>query len=154
MMPTNANMTTDQLNRYADLTAAISAQQQPSTKDGVPAEWAAKVIAKAANRIEPTDPLHHRIRSGTPMVDPRGLRPIPRPHAAASPSAPLRHELATASNSHRRRVSFRRDSWMTCGSLSVLDIGYDRRLSYLQRCGAGLEIPEFELGGHTLRRRS
>jgi NAD(P)-dependent dehydrogenase (short-subunit alcohol dehydrogenase family) len=49
----NANMTTDQLNRYADLTAAISAQARSFTKDGVPAERAAKVIAKAATTSNP-----------------------------------------------------------------------------------------------------
>jgi NAD(P)-dependent dehydrogenase (short-subunit alcohol dehydrogenase family) len=49
----NANMTTDQLSRYADLTAAISAQQLSFTKDGVPAERAAKVIAKAATASNP-----------------------------------------------------------------------------------------------------
>jgi len=49
----NANMTTDQLNRYADLTAAISAQQLSFTKNGVPAERAAKVIAKAATASNP-----------------------------------------------------------------------------------------------------
>jgi hypothetical protein len=38
-------MTTDHLNRYADLTVAVSAQQLSFTKDGVPAERAAKVIA-------------------------------------------------------------------------------------------------------------
>jgi NAD(P)-dependent dehydrogenase (short-subunit alcohol dehydrogenase family) len=49
----NANMTADQLNRYADLTAAISAQQLAFTKGGVPAERAAKVIAKAATASNP-----------------------------------------------------------------------------------------------------
>ena len=49
----NANMTTDQLDRYADLTAAISARQLAFTKDGVPAERAAKVIAKAATASNP-----------------------------------------------------------------------------------------------------
>jgi NAD(P)-dependent dehydrogenase (short-subunit alcohol dehydrogenase family) len=49
----NAHMTTDQLNRYADLTAAISAQARSFTKDGVPAERAAKVIAKAATASNP-----------------------------------------------------------------------------------------------------
>jgi hypothetical protein len=34
-------MTTDQVGRYADLTAAISAQQLSFTKDGAPAERAA-----------------------------------------------------------------------------------------------------------------
>ena len=48
----NANMTTDQLNRYADLTAAIS-QARSFTKDGVSAEQAAKVIARAATASNP-----------------------------------------------------------------------------------------------------
>jgi len=54
-----ANMTADQLNRYADLTAAISAQQLSSTKKGVPVERAAKVIANAvtaSNRVPATPP--------------------------------------------------------------------------------------------------
>ena len=49
----NATMTTDQLNRYADLAAAISAQQLSATKNGVSAERAAKVIAKAATASNP-----------------------------------------------------------------------------------------------------
>jgi NAD(P)-dependent dehydrogenase (short-subunit alcohol dehydrogenase family) len=49
----NANMTTDQLNRYADLTAAISAQQLSFTKGGVSAERAAKVVARAATASNP-----------------------------------------------------------------------------------------------------
>jgi hypothetical protein len=46
-------MTADQRNRYADLTAAVSAQQLSFTKKGVPAERAAKVIAKAATASNP-----------------------------------------------------------------------------------------------------
>lgn len=49
----SANMTADQFNRYADLTAAISAQQLSFTKDGVSAERAANVIAKAATASRP-----------------------------------------------------------------------------------------------------
>jgi NAD(P)-dependent dehydrogenase (short-subunit alcohol dehydrogenase family) len=49
----NANMTTDQLGRYADLTAAVSAQQLSFSKDGVSVERAAKVIAKAATASKP-----------------------------------------------------------------------------------------------------
>ncbi|PXX12961.1 SDR family oxidoreductase [Mycolicibacterium moriokaense] len=49
----NANMTTDQLGRYADLTAAVSAQQLSLSKDGVSVERAAKVIAKAATASKP-----------------------------------------------------------------------------------------------------
>jgi short-subunit dehydrogenase len=48
-----ANMTADQHNRYADLTAAVSAQQLSFTKKGVPAERAAKVIATAATASHP-----------------------------------------------------------------------------------------------------
>lgn len=48
-----ATMSTDQLNRYADLTAAISAQQLSFTKNGAPVERAAKVIAKAATVAKP-----------------------------------------------------------------------------------------------------
>ncbi len=48
-----ANMTSDQLDRYADLTAAISAQQLSFTKKGMPVERAAKVIAKAASASKP-----------------------------------------------------------------------------------------------------
>jgi NAD(P)-dependent dehydrogenase (short-subunit alcohol dehydrogenase family) len=48
-----ANMTTDQVDRYAALTAAVSAQQLSFTKKGVPAERAAKVIAKAATASHP-----------------------------------------------------------------------------------------------------
>ncbi|MGH3643783.1 MAG: SDR family oxidoreductase [Mycobacterium sp.] len=49
----NATMSTDQLHRYAALTAAISAQQLSATKKGVPVERAAKVIAKAATASNP-----------------------------------------------------------------------------------------------------
>ncbi|WP_319452847.1 MULTISPECIES: SDR family oxidoreductase [unclassified Mycobacterium] len=49
----SANMTTGQLDRYAALTAAVSAQQLSFTKKGVPAERAAKVIAKAATAPKP-----------------------------------------------------------------------------------------------------
>jgi len=49
----SANMTTDQRNRYADLTVAISAQQLSFTKKGVPVERAAKVIAEAATASKP-----------------------------------------------------------------------------------------------------
>ncbi|MDT5150142.1 MAG: hypothetical protein QOI01_1875 [Mycobacterium sp.] len=48
-----ASMSTDQRNRYADLAAAISAQQLSATKRGVPVERAAKVIAKAATSSNP-----------------------------------------------------------------------------------------------------
>lgn len=46
-------MTTDQLDRYADLTAAISAQQRSHTKVGVSAKPAANVIATAATASKP-----------------------------------------------------------------------------------------------------
>lgn len=49
----NATMTADQLHRYRDLTAAISAQARSFTTGGVPAERAAKVIAKAATVDKP-----------------------------------------------------------------------------------------------------
>jgi hypothetical protein len=49
----HANMTADQLNRYADLSAAISAQQLSATKSGASVERAAKVIAKAATASKP-----------------------------------------------------------------------------------------------------
>jgi len=49
----SANMTADQLDRYAALTAAVSAQQLSFTKKGVPAERAAKVIAKTATTSNP-----------------------------------------------------------------------------------------------------
>jgi NAD(P)-dependent dehydrogenase (short-subunit alcohol dehydrogenase family) len=49
----NANMTTAQLQRYGDLTEAISAQARSFTKIGVPAEHAAKVIATAATASRP-----------------------------------------------------------------------------------------------------
>jgi hypothetical protein len=49
----NANMTTAQLQRYGDLTEAISAQARSFTKIGVAAEHAAKVIAKAATASRP-----------------------------------------------------------------------------------------------------
>lgn len=49
----NADMTTDQLTRYRDLTAAIWAQTRSHMKDGVPAERAAKVVAKAATTSKP-----------------------------------------------------------------------------------------------------
>lgn len=48
-----ASMTSDQLHRYADLTAAISAQQLSATRNGVSAERAAKVIATAATASRP-----------------------------------------------------------------------------------------------------
>jgi NAD(P)-dependent dehydrogenase (short-subunit alcohol dehydrogenase family) len=48
-----ANMTAEQTNRYGALAAAISAQQLSFTKKGVPAERAAKVIAKAATASNP-----------------------------------------------------------------------------------------------------
>ena len=49
----NANMTTAQLQRYGDLTQAISAQARSFTRIGVPAEDAAKVIAAAATAPRP-----------------------------------------------------------------------------------------------------
>jgi len=66
---------------------AISREQLSFTKKGVPAERAAKVIAKAATASKHV-PLHHRIRSGAALV-PRVVRPIPRPHTPASPSNPI-----------------------------------------------------------------
>jgi NAD(P)-dependent dehydrogenase (short-subunit alcohol dehydrogenase family) len=49
----NADMTTAQLQRYGDLTEAISAQARSFTTIGVPAERAAKVIARAATASRP-----------------------------------------------------------------------------------------------------
>ena len=46
-------MTPEQLQRYGDLTAAISAQTRSHLKTGVAAEHAAKVIAKAATASRP-----------------------------------------------------------------------------------------------------
>ena len=48
-----ASLATDQLTRYAALTAAISAQQRSSTDYGVPVERAARVIAEAATASKP-----------------------------------------------------------------------------------------------------
>jgi NAD(P)-dependent dehydrogenase (short-subunit alcohol dehydrogenase family) len=48
-----ANMTPAQLQRYGDLTAAISAQARSHLKNGVAAEHAAKVIAEAATASRP-----------------------------------------------------------------------------------------------------
>jgi NAD(P)-dependent dehydrogenase (short-subunit alcohol dehydrogenase family) len=49
----NAAMTADQLERYGDLVAAISEQARSFGRDGVSAESAAKVIAKAAAASRP-----------------------------------------------------------------------------------------------------
>ena len=49
----SAGMTPAQLQRYGDLTAAISAQTRSHLKTGVTAEHAAKVIAKAATATRP-----------------------------------------------------------------------------------------------------
>ena len=49
----SASMTPAQLQRYGDLTAAISAQARSHLKSGVTAEHAAKVIAKAATTSRP-----------------------------------------------------------------------------------------------------
>ena len=49
----NAGMTPEQLQRYGDLTAAISAQTRSHLGAGVAAEHAAKVIAKAATASRP-----------------------------------------------------------------------------------------------------
>jgi len=49
----SVDMTMDQRDRYTELTRAISAQQLSFTKKGVPAERAAKVIAKAATASKP-----------------------------------------------------------------------------------------------------
>ena len=51
--PLNDNMTPAQLQRYGDLTAAISAQTRSHMKTGVAAEHAAKVIAKVATASRP-----------------------------------------------------------------------------------------------------
>jgi NAD(P)-dependent dehydrogenase (short-subunit alcohol dehydrogenase family) len=48
-----ATMTPAQLHRYADLTAAISAQQLSATSKGVPAERAGRVIAEVATAVNP-----------------------------------------------------------------------------------------------------
>jgi NAD(P)-dependent dehydrogenase (short-subunit alcohol dehydrogenase family) len=49
----SADMTADQLARYAGLTAAVSAQQLAFTRKGVVVERAARVIAKAATASRP-----------------------------------------------------------------------------------------------------
>jgi len=49
----SAGMTPAQLQRYGDLTAAISAQARSHMKRGIAAEHAAKVIAKAATASRP-----------------------------------------------------------------------------------------------------
>jgi NAD(P)-dependent dehydrogenase (short-subunit alcohol dehydrogenase family) len=49
----NAAMTADQLERYGDLVAAISEQARSFGGDGISAESAAKVIAKAAAASRP-----------------------------------------------------------------------------------------------------
>jgi NAD(P)-dependent dehydrogenase (short-subunit alcohol dehydrogenase family) len=49
----NAGMTPAQLQRYGELTAAVSAQARSFTKAGVSAECAAKVVAKAATASRP-----------------------------------------------------------------------------------------------------
>ncbi|ODR07962.1 dehydrogenase [Mycobacterium sherrisii] len=48
-----AKMTAPQLTRYGDLAAAVAAQAQSFGEDGVSAEQAAKVIAKAATAVRP-----------------------------------------------------------------------------------------------------
>jgi hypothetical protein len=48
-----AQMTPDQHQRYDDLVGAITAQAQSFTRDGVPAEKAAKVIAEAVTAKDP-----------------------------------------------------------------------------------------------------
>ncbi|OBI77897.1 SDR family oxidoreductase [Mycobacterium asiaticum] len=48
-----AEMTTEQLSRYGDLIEAVTAQAHSFTEVGVPAEHAAKVIAKAATASRP-----------------------------------------------------------------------------------------------------
>ncbi len=49
----SAGMTTDQLHRYGELNAAVKEQARSFTRDGVTAEHAAKVIAKAATASRP-----------------------------------------------------------------------------------------------------
>ena len=92
----NANMTTDQLNRYADLTAAVSAQQLSFTKKGVPAERAAKVIAKAATASKPRTrytigseaALLRLTRVASDRFLDRMLRLALRPHYAVTAAPP------------------------------------------------------------------
>jgi short-subunit dehydrogenase len=48
-----ANLTDAQLARYGDLIAAVTAQARSFGEDGVSAEYAAKVIAKAATASRP-----------------------------------------------------------------------------------------------------
>jgi len=48
-----ASLTTDQIERYGDLAAAVSEQARSFGKDGVSAESAAKVIARAATAPRP-----------------------------------------------------------------------------------------------------
>ena len=48
-----ANMTAAQLTRYDDLAAAVTAQARSFGEDGVSAEHAAKIIAKAATASRP-----------------------------------------------------------------------------------------------------
>ena len=91
-----ANMTTDQLNRYADLTAAVSAQQLSFTKKGVPAERAAKVIAKAATASKPRTrytigseaALLRLTRVASDRFLDRMLRLALRPHYAVTAAPP------------------------------------------------------------------
>jgi hypothetical protein len=89
-------MTTDQLNRYADLTAAVSAQQLSFTKNGVPAERAAKVIAKAATASKPRTrytigseaALLRLTRVASDRFLDRMLRLALRPHYAVTAAPP------------------------------------------------------------------
>ena len=53
-------MTADQLQRYGELIDAMSNLARSFDKDGVSAERAAKVIAKAATRVSSAHAVHHR----------------------------------------------------------------------------------------------
>ena len=97
----SANMTADQLRPLRRSDGGRLSATTLLHQEGRPCRTGRESDRQGGNRIAPTHPLRDRVRSGAALVDPLGVRPIPRPHAAASPSAPLRHELTTASSSHR-----------------------------------------------------
>lgn len=107
-----ANMTTTQLARYSDLTAAIAAQARSFIDTGVSAEHAAKVIAKAATASHPRTRytigrdaaiLVRLSRLVSDRTLDRIMRLNLRPHYAKSPqpSASL-SQLGVAAISQRR----------------------------------------------------
>ena len=94
-----AGMTADQLERYGDLIDAMSNLARSFDKDGVSAERAAKVIAKAATAPRPrTRYTIGRDAAILATVVAGGIRSIPRPRSASDPSAPLRGERVILSN--------------------------------------------------------